>query len=74
MAVDEIDEEAARLAAACAALKIEHARLSATAHTARELAAHMADLRAHVQCLRARIERMRHRSISVQDSALPVAN
>ena len=59
MAGDEIDQEAARLTAASAALKIEHARLSATAHTARELEAHVAALRAHVQCLRACIEQMR---------------
>jgi hypothetical protein len=71
MAGDEIDQEAARLTAASAALKIEHARLSATAHTARELEAHVADLRAHVQCLRACIEQMRQRSISARDSAAP---
>jgi hypothetical protein len=62
MAGDQVDEEVARLTNDYAALKIEHARLSATAHTASDLEEHVFHLRAHIQRLRACIEHMRQRS------------
>ena len=62
MSFDELEQETARLTVEYTSLKIEHARLSATPHTAGELAAHILNLRAHIQQLRARIEQMRQRS------------
>ena len=71
MAVDDDDEDAARLTEEYAALKIEHAHLASTAHTARELESHVSRLRAHVQRLHACIDQRRHRSTSVHDTAVP---